>query len=157
MSAARELLDDLALIGATVEPAGDRLILRAGAMAIPARLVNRVREAKADLIATLARDEASEEDPSGESQRQRNCRTLEASAIEWLNEHPAPSQSGRCAWCGMPETPSGMVLPFGAGEHHAWLHADCWPAWHRSRRREAAIALRKMGIAAGGSLGGHDD
>jgi hypothetical protein len=30
MSAARELLDDLALIGATVEPAGDRLILRAG-------------------------------------------------------------------------------------------------------------------------------
>ena len=54
MNAARELLDDLALIGATVEPAGDRLILRAGPMAIPARLVNRVREAKAELIATLA-------------------------------------------------------------------------------------------------------
>ena len=35
MNAARELLDDLALIGATVEPAGDRLILRAGPMAIP--------------------------------------------------------------------------------------------------------------------------
>ena len=64
MNAARELLDDLALIGATVEPAGDRLILRAGPTAIPARLVNRVREAKADLIATLARHEASEQDPS---------------------------------------------------------------------------------------------
>ena len=58
MSAARELLDDLAVIGATVEPAGDRLILRAGHVAIPARLVNRVREAKADLIATLARHDA---------------------------------------------------------------------------------------------------
>ena len=54
MNAARDLLDDLAMIGATVEPAGDRLILRAGPIAIPAALVNRVREAKADLIATLA-------------------------------------------------------------------------------------------------------
>ena len=78
MNAARELLDDLALIGATVEPAGDRLILRAGPMAIPARLVNRVREAKADLIATLARHEASEQDTSGDAQRQFKCRTLEA-------------------------------------------------------------------------------
>ena len=101
MNAARELLDDLALIGATVEPAGDRLILRAGPMAIPARLVNRVREAKADLIATLARHDASEQ-ASG-SQRQFKCRTLEACAIEWLNQHPASSQSGRCAWCGRPE------------------------------------------------------
>jgi hypothetical protein len=30
MSAARDLLDDLAVIGATIEPAGDRLLLRAG-------------------------------------------------------------------------------------------------------------------------------
>ena len=53
MNAARSLIDDLAKIGATVEPAGDRLILRAGPTAIPAALVNRLREAKADLIATL--------------------------------------------------------------------------------------------------------
>ncbi len=59
MNVARDLLDDLALIGATVQPAGDRLILRAGPTAIPAALVHRVREAKADLIATLARHEAS--------------------------------------------------------------------------------------------------
>ena len=49
MNAARGLLNDLAMIGATVEPAGDRLILRAGPTAIPAALVSRVREAKADL------------------------------------------------------------------------------------------------------------
>jgi hypothetical protein len=54
MNVARDLLDDLAIIGATVEPAGDRLILRAGSNAIPATVVNRVREAKADLIAMLA-------------------------------------------------------------------------------------------------------
>jgi hypothetical protein len=47
------LLDDLAMIGATVEPAGDRLILRAGSTAIPAPLLSRVREAKAELVALL--------------------------------------------------------------------------------------------------------
>src|SRR5262245_38057350 len=53
MNAARAVLDDLAMIGATVEVARDRLILRAGLTAIPATLVSRVREAKADLMATL--------------------------------------------------------------------------------------------------------
>jgi len=77
MNAARELLDDLAVIGATVEPAGDRLILRAGPTAIPAKLVNRVREAKADLIATLARHEACEQDPSSDSEPH-------ACVVEWL-------------------------------------------------------------------------
>src|SRR5262249_30337264 len=54
MNLARDLIADLARIGATVKPAGDRLILRAGYTAIPATLVNRIREAKADLIAILA-------------------------------------------------------------------------------------------------------
>jgi hypothetical protein len=142
MNAARELLDDLALIGATVEPAGDRLILRAGPMAIPARLVNRVREAKAELIATLARPEASEQDPSDESQRQFKCRTMEAYAVEWLNQHPAPSQSGRCAWCGRAESPDALVVPFGTEPGtHAWLHAECWTAWYQQRREEAVLAM----------------
>ena len=54
MSAARKLLDDLAVIGATVEPAGDRLILRAGPTAIPATLVRRVKDAKSDMIARIS-------------------------------------------------------------------------------------------------------
>ena len=54
-----------------------------------------------------------------------------------------------CAWCRKAETPSARVLPFGAGEHHAWLHAECWPAWHQSRRAEAVAALTTMGIASG--------
>ena len=113
MNAARELLSDLAVIGATVEPAGDRLILRAGSTAIPARLVNRVREAKADLIATLAHQEASEQDSSGTSRCQFRCQTVDAFVLEWLNQHLAPSPSGRCAWCGELESRGAVVLPFG--------------------------------------------
>jgi hypothetical protein len=78
MNVAYDLLDDLAVIGATLQPAGDRLILRAGRIAIPAALVHRVREAKADLIATLAGDEARG-----------------ACIVKWLNQHPAPSAPGR--------------------------------------------------------------
>ena len=54
MTAALALLADLAQIGAKLEPVDDRLILRAGAKAIPASLVSRIRAAKADLLATLA-------------------------------------------------------------------------------------------------------
>jgi len=35
MNVAYDLLDDLAVIGATLQPAGDRLILRAGRTARP--------------------------------------------------------------------------------------------------------------------------
>jgi hypothetical protein len=144
MTAARELLDDLATIGATIEPAGDRLILRAGPTAIPAVLVNRVREAKADLIATLAGNSCEEQEPCGKSaERQVGQGTFEARVVEWLNQHPAPSAPGRCAWCGKPEAPGAVVLPFGSEpETHAWLHAECWPAWHQARRADAIEALR---------------
>jgi hypothetical protein len=53
MSTARDLLADLAGIGARIETAGEQIILRAGPTAIPAGLVRRVREAKADLLADL--------------------------------------------------------------------------------------------------------
>ena len=53
MSAARDLLSDLAVIGATIRPAGDRLVLRAGNVAIPAGLVSRIRRAKPELLAAL--------------------------------------------------------------------------------------------------------
>jgi hypothetical protein len=71
--------------------------------------------------------------------------------VEWLNQHLAPSQSGRCAWCGTPESPDAVVVPFGTEPGtHAWLHAECWPAWYQRRREEAVLALRGMGITMGG-------
>ena len=155
MNAARDLLHDLAIIGATVEPMGDRLILRAGSTAIPATVVNRVREAKADLIAMLAlrndRGLAREErEPADKSvDQQFKHRSLEACIVDWLNQHPAPSMPERCAWCGKPESPSAVVLPFGTMPGtHAWLHAECWPAWHQALRADAIAALCAMGIQA---------
>jgi hypothetical protein len=54
MSTVDELLDNLSRIGATIRPAGDRLILRAGATAVPAELVRRIREAKSELLAAVS-------------------------------------------------------------------------------------------------------
>jgi hypothetical protein len=149
MNSAQDLLADLDMIGARLEPAGDRLILRAGPVTVPAALVRRVREAKLDLLATLAGSPdgavlCGEEDRDhGEKLplRQDKKPSFE-SVVEWLNQHPAPSAPGRCAWCGRPESPSAMVLPFGTEPGtHAWLHAECWPAWHEARRAEASAAL----------------
>jgi hypothetical protein len=155
MNAARDLIDDLAVIGATIEPAGDRLILRAGPNAISAELVNRVRESKADLLATLAsctdraeiRGEENKRNSSKPPRYSAKDRTAESFIVEWLNQHPAPSTPGRCVWCGKPELSSAMVLPFGTEPGtHAWLHAECWPAWHRGRKAEATAALVPMGV-----------
>src|SRR5262245_21721450 len=79
---------------------------------------------------------------------QAEVQAFESCLVEWLNRNPRSSPAGRCAWCGKPETPSAMVLPFGAGENHEWLHAGCWSAWYRRRREEAVLALRGMGISA---------
>jgi hypothetical protein len=141
MNTAGELLAELAWIGASLEPAGDRLILRAGNTAIPGALVNRLRTAKADLIATLVGAERGKN-------RLDEHSTFEARVIEWLNEHPAPSSPGRCAWCGAAEAATAVILPFGTEpETHTWLHAECWPAWHAARKQEAIAALAPMGIS----------
>jgi hypothetical protein len=89
------------------------------------------------------------EHDGGWSRHEAEVQAFEQCIVEWLNRNRSSSPAGRCAWCGKSETPGAMVLPFGAGEHHAWLHADCWPAWRQSRRAEATKALRTMGIASG--------
>jgi len=52
---AARVLNDVARIGASIEPDGDRLILHAGDRPIPADLVERVRAAKPELLAALSR------------------------------------------------------------------------------------------------------
>jgi hypothetical protein len=151
MSAARDLLADLDLIGARLEPAGDRLILRAGPMAVPSALVRRVREAKADLLATLAvstdptvlGSDGNREHIGNSLPDEGKHRTFESCVVKWLNRHPASSTPGRCAWCGNRETSSAVVLPFGTElGTHAWLHSECWPDWYTARRANAIAALR---------------
>ena len=153
MNAARAVLDELAMIGATIEVARDRLILRAGLTAIPATLVSRVREAKADLMATLAarkdRTEVQQKRIGNPPRPQLKDQTFEANIVDWLDQHPAPSPPGRCARCGRPGSLNAVVLPFGTEPGtHTWLHAECWPGWHRARRAEAIAALQAMSIRA---------
>ena len=120
MSSVPSLLHDLEIIGATVRPAGDHLVLRAGDQAVPGELVRRIRQAKRDLLEYLA----------------------EQSVVEWLDRHPSPSTPGRCAFCGEPETAAAVVLPFGVEPgSHTWLHAGCWQPWHLQRRSIAQAAL----------------
>jgi hypothetical protein len=56
---ARELLGELAVIGATIKPAGDQLILRAGPSTIPADLIIRIRQPKTELLDALSAAPAS--------------------------------------------------------------------------------------------------
>ena len=73
------------------------------------------------------------------------ARAWEWTVIEWLNQHPAPSEPDRCAWCGKPGD-VGVVVPFGV--EATWLHHECWEPWHLQRRQEAENAMAEMGIRA---------
>jgi hypothetical protein len=67
--------------------------------------------------------------------------------VEWLNRNPARSPTGQCLGCGRSEYPHEPLLPFGTeATGNAWLHSDCWPAWHASRKAEAVAALANLGI-----------
>ena len=71
------------------------------------------------------------------------ARAWEWCIVEWLNQHPAPSEPDRCAWCDKPEK-VGMIVPFGV--EATWLHHDCWKPWHKKRSQEAASVMTKLGI-----------
>jgi hypothetical protein len=96
------------------------------------------------------------EHDGGVTRVEAEVQAFECCIVEWLNRNPSSSAEGRCTWCGEPETPSAVVVPFGGGEQHEWLHAECWPAWHQSRRVEAAAALRAMGIEPEAVRGRHE-
>jgi hypothetical protein len=67
--------------------------------------------------------------------------------VEWLNRNPTPSVAGRCLWCGQPGSHDAVVVPYGTQPGtHAWLHPECWLAWHEVRRSHAQQALMRMGV-----------
>jgi len=49
-----EVLHQLDAIGATIEPTGDRLRIRAGPKPVPASMIRLIRQAKAELLVALA-------------------------------------------------------------------------------------------------------
>jgi len=95
------------------------------------------------------------EHDDGLSRAAAEVQAFECCIAEWLNRNPIFSLAGRCVWCGRPESPGAVVVPFGTEPGmHAWLHAGCWPAWYQRRQEEAVLALRGMGITMSGD---HDD
>ena len=102
---------------------------------LPDYLVERLRTAKPELLALLS----SAAPPMA----------FEARITELLDQNPAPSVAGRCAWCGGCETDSAAVIPFGTEPGtHAWLHSGCWRPWQEARRTQAVKALSRIGICS---------
>jgi hypothetical protein len=68
--------------------------------------------------------------------------TFEQRITRWLDDHPEPSEPGRCAYCGETETRARPVVPFGTDPGtHTWLHSGCLRAWRGQRRFRAVMAV----------------
>jgi hypothetical protein len=160
MNAAVETLQSALRIGVMVDLDGEDLILEADEEP-PGSVLEAIKEQKPAIVALLrrrrlewsakdwlaffhARMDAAEK--NGLSRAQAEAVAVECCLVEWLNRNPVRSPSGRCVWCGRPENAGATVVPFGVGEHHAWLHPVCWPAWHAHRRATASLALAAAGI-----------
>jgi hypothetical protein len=123
MSAAQEVCRHLAAIGATIEQAGDRLLLRAGPKPIPAAIVRRVREAKPELLALL------QQRASTLAAEPRFARVVAANSGPGL-EQPCAARRGLvqeldrtflhfCVRCG-------RFAAFGYGPHLSSGRLGCW-------------------------------
>jgi hypothetical protein len=100
----------------------------------------------ADYRALFDERAAIAEFDGGSTRLEAEARALQFVIVEWLNRHPASSPAGQCAWCGRAEASGSAIVPFGTGDHHSWLHAQCWPAWHRRRQADAHAELRAFGL-----------
>src|ERR1041385_4131071 len=106
----REALEAARHAGVLIRLDGNDLVLQAKA-APPSSVVELIARHKSELRALL-----------------------QTSTVQWLDQNPEPSPPGRCAWCGLAENASAVVVPFGTEPGtHAWLHSECWPAWYQSR------------------------
>jgi hypothetical protein len=134
MSAAQEVCRHLAAIGATIEQAGDSLLLRAGAKPIPAAIIRRVREAKPELLILLQRKVALVSE-------QRFARVIDAKGEPGL-EQPCAARRGRvqavdrtflhfCVRCGR-FAAFGYGVHLSAGRLGRWYCGEHRRQGHRS-------------------------
>jgi hypothetical protein len=155
MSTARNLLRDLAMIGAAIQPEGNRLILRAGATPVPAGLVGRVRRAKAELLATLAGDQpATLVEPSLVAPPDWFQRVAPPAEGEPRFDEPHAARRGR-----IEEVPGRVFLHFciecgrwGAFGHGVNLRAGRLGEWYcATHRPQRAGRLPDTAITTGRS------
>ena len=160
MTAAAELLRRLSEIGATVNPAGDKLVVRAGATPVPAELVKHLRAAKAEVLATLT--PASAERDAAWWHRELTVRTLDRLlenrtrgeaerlafnhlVLEWHRDNGVRVPRWQCAGCSKPiGGPEPLVLADGNRVHFQTL--DCLLRYGERWRAVATAALRALGL-----------
>ena len=83
----------------------------------------------------------------GLSRQAAEARAFECTIVDWLNQHPEPSDPDRCARCGAKETCEARVVPCGTSPAgYTWLHPGCWQSWHVERRQAAIAALSAFNI-----------
>ena len=120
MSAVDELLVRFTEIGAIIRPAGDRLILRAGATPVPAELVNRLRQAKSQVLATLSQVtppvESTPDGVADSAEARRWCDLFATRITDWFRGDRGWEEARQLAW--------GDV----ENEWHE-LHGRRWPSW----------------------------
>jgi hypothetical protein len=93
MTAAGDILFALRSIGATIEAAGDQLVLRAGSQPVPAGIIRRAREAKPELLALLCQEAV----PAEGAQISRRCSLSKVSAFGKSERLRDESSLGRVA------------------------------------------------------------
>jgi len=160
MTVAHEILDRLAEIGATANPADDdRLVIRAGTKPIPGNLMRRLREAKAEVLAALP-----ERNPAWWRREYRvrilgrrieNRSSSETGRLawgdlqcRWHRLHPTIVPEGRCAGCAESiGTLRDLDMNDGNRVHFGDGHGlDCVIAYGRRWRGAATRALIGMGL-----------
>lgn len=158
MSAVFELLDRLTEIGATIRPAGDNLILRAGSKTVPAELVKRIHQRKAEVLEAL-----SQEAVEGRRWHKRFTAlsfawgagkrdSVAAKRLawgdlqnEWHNLHGHRWPMWQCAGCQMPiGSLDAINLPDGNRVHFEPI--DCLISFGRRWRGDADAALIALGL-----------
>lgn len=174
MSAADELLDRLAKIGAIVRPAGDSLVVRAGQRPVPIELVRRLRETKVEILAALSptmdgSESAAQEKATDRPDDARTWRDLYAMRTgHWFHGERRWHEAEALAWSDLenrwnlahgervlPQICAGCRRPIGTAEtpalvdgNRVHLHDGCdCLIRHGERWRAAATrALIAMGL-----------
>lgn len=173
MNPAQDVLGQLAGLGARVYAKGNRLVLRAGATAIPRRLVARARQDRSLILAALrsggTRAVGRVENASVAANWQEFCAERasirqyvagysrpEAEMLAWSDTLHAwhmmygkrPARS-KCAGCDQFLGPDVLVLPDGAAVHFSTLH--CLSRYGDRWRSAAERALADMGLVPPGA------
>lgn len=143
---------------------GTHLILNAE-LEPPVDVVNAIQRHKVEIIELLSApgDEWAAEEwralfderagiaefDGGQTRAEAEAQAFDCCVVEWLDRHPEPFNSNRCAWCERPDRNGHAVILFETASYdHTWLHPGCWNDWQQNRWERAQKALATMGLKA---------